>query len=199
MNRRGAMLGSFVFFCVAPATVAGWIPWVLTRWHRQPAFFGVRALASLGTVLIGAGGGILVESFVRFARRGLGTPAPVAPTELLVVSGLYRYVRNPMYLGVFWDSSWARPCFWEAPFCWNTALSSACASFSSWFSTRSRASSADSGRTTIAIGPTFRGGGQGLLLGDNPSGAEQRDRTADQENRDRRRGAHARDGYVPVV
>jgi protein-S-isoprenylcysteine O-methyltransferase Ste14 len=35
-----------------------------------------------------------------FAVRGLGTPAPIAPTKYLVVSGLHRYVRNPMYLGV---------------------------------------------------------------------------------------------------
>jgi protein-S-isoprenylcysteine O-methyltransferase Ste14 len=54
----------------------------------------------LGYVLIGAGASVVVESFVRFAVKGLGTPAPVAPTEFLVVSGLYRYVRNPMYLGV---------------------------------------------------------------------------------------------------
>ena len=32
--------------------------------------------------------------------RGLGTPAPIAPTKFLVVSGLHRYVRNPMYIGV---------------------------------------------------------------------------------------------------
>jgi protein-S-isoprenylcysteine O-methyltransferase Ste14 len=37
---------------------------------------------------------------VRFVVEGLGTPAPVAPTEHLVVGGLYRYVRNPMYLAV---------------------------------------------------------------------------------------------------
>ncbi len=33
--------------------------------------------------------------------RGLGTPAPIAPTKFLVVSGLHRYVRNPMYIGVW--------------------------------------------------------------------------------------------------
>jgi protein-S-isoprenylcysteine O-methyltransferase Ste14 len=37
---------------------------------------------------------------VRFVVEGLGTPAPVAPTEHLVVGGLYRYVRNPMYVAV---------------------------------------------------------------------------------------------------
>ena len=43
---------------------------------------------------------MLVQAFARFVREGLGTPAPVAPTETLVVGGLYRYVRNPMYLAV---------------------------------------------------------------------------------------------------
>ena len=43
---------------------------------------------------------MLVQAFVRFVVEGLGTPAPVAPTEHLVVGGAYRYVRNPMYLAV---------------------------------------------------------------------------------------------------
>jgi protein-S-isoprenylcysteine O-methyltransferase Ste14 len=43
---------------------------------------------------------VLVAAFVRFAWEGIGTPAPVAPTEHVVVGGLYRYVRNPMYLAV---------------------------------------------------------------------------------------------------
>jgi protein-S-isoprenylcysteine O-methyltransferase Ste14 len=43
---------------------------------------------------------VLLDSFARFALKGLGTPAPVFPTKHLVVSGLYRYVRNPMYLAV---------------------------------------------------------------------------------------------------
>ena len=56
---------------------------------------------------------VVVQAFARFVHEGLGTPAPVAPTEHLVVGGLYRYVRNPMYLAVaatmsdrhsYWDS-----------------------------------------------------------------------------------------------
>jgi hypothetical protein len=47
-------------------------------------------------LLIVAGLPGLVDSFARFALQGLGTPAPIAPTQNLVVTGLYRYVRNPI-------------------------------------------------------------------------------------------------------
>jgi hypothetical protein len=47
-----------------------------------------------------AGAAMLIHAFARFVAEGLGTPAPVAPTAHLVVGGLYRYVRNPMYLAV---------------------------------------------------------------------------------------------------
>jgi protein-S-isoprenylcysteine O-methyltransferase Ste14 len=55
---------------------------------------------AIGTLLIAAGLPLLLDSFARFAIQGLGTPAPVAPPRHLVVSGLYRYVRNPMYVAV---------------------------------------------------------------------------------------------------
>lgn len=45
-----------------------------------------------------AGMPVLLDSFARFALQGLGTPAPIAPPRHLVVTGLYRYVRNPMYV-----------------------------------------------------------------------------------------------------
>jgi len=51
-------------------------------------------------LLILAGVPLLLDSFARFALKGLGTPAPIFPTRHLVISGLYRYVRNPMYLAV---------------------------------------------------------------------------------------------------
>jgi protein-S-isoprenylcysteine O-methyltransferase Ste14 len=53
----------------------------------------------VGASFIGVSIPMLVDSFARFALRGLGTPAPVFPTKHLVVTGLYRNVRNPMYVG----------------------------------------------------------------------------------------------------
>jgi protein-S-isoprenylcysteine O-methyltransferase Ste14 len=96
-RRTKAALGSAVFLLVAPGIVAGLIPWSLTNWDPEPAPALVRAT---GVVLIGLGVGFLLHAFARFIFEGLGTPAPVAPTERLVVGGIYRYVRNPMYLAV---------------------------------------------------------------------------------------------------
>ncbi len=80
--------------------VAGLVPWLLTGWRlTNPApFWGpVRVLGAVITLLAAT---ILISAFVRFVREGVGTPAPVAPTRHLVVGGLYRYVRNPMYIAV---------------------------------------------------------------------------------------------------
>jgi protein-S-isoprenylcysteine O-methyltransferase Ste14 len=57
-------------------------------------------LRAVGALLIVVGIPVLLDSFARFALQGLGTPAPVFPTRHLVVSGLYRHVRNPIYVAV---------------------------------------------------------------------------------------------------
>jgi len=61
---------------------------------------GISFVRVLGVLLIAAGLPVLLDSFARFALQGLGTPAPIFPTRHLVVSGLFRYVRNPMYVAV---------------------------------------------------------------------------------------------------
>ena len=98
MRRPSAAAGSALFFAVAPAVVAGLIPWLLTGWDLEGDWW--LPLRILGWALIVAGAVVLVLAFVRFVVEGLGTPAPVAPTERLVVGGLYRYVRNVMYVAV---------------------------------------------------------------------------------------------------
>jgi protein-S-isoprenylcysteine O-methyltransferase Ste14 len=92
--------GSIVFFGVAPGTVAGWVPYQLTSWRMQPPLLGLPVLRVVGGTLVVVALSSLVESFLRFAVVGFGTPAPVAPPTRLVVSGQYRHVRNPMYVAV---------------------------------------------------------------------------------------------------
>ncbi|HEX6758363.1 MAG TPA: isoprenylcysteine carboxylmethyltransferase family protein [Propionibacteriaceae bacterium] len=102
MRRTTAALGSMIFFVLAPGVVAVFVPWWLTGWRvRQPlSSWAVTPLRVLGVALIAAGAVVLVQAFTRFVVEGVGTPAPIAPTQKLVVGGLYRYVRNPMYLAV---------------------------------------------------------------------------------------------------
>jgi protein-S-isoprenylcysteine O-methyltransferase Ste14 len=95
-----AVVGSFLFFWIAPAVVAGLIPYQLSRWRMEPPFLGSTATRVVGALLVALGIAALLECFARFAIKGRGTPAPIAPTETLVVTGLYRFVRNPMYVAV---------------------------------------------------------------------------------------------------
>src|SRR4051812_24496048 len=101
MPRLRAAIGSLLFLLIAPGTVAGLVPWLLTGWaiHDWPQPYAT-PLRLVGAVLIMLGVPVLLHAFARFVLDGVGTPAPVAPPEHLVVGGLYRYVRNPMYLAV---------------------------------------------------------------------------------------------------
>ncbi|GAA1596361.1 isoprenylcysteine carboxylmethyltransferase family protein [Kribbella sancticallisti] len=87
-----AALGSTAFFFAAPCVVAGLIPWWISDWS-EPRFWPALLLIAAGVV-------VLLRAFLRFVREGRGTPAPIAPTEQLVIGGDYRFVRNPMYVGV---------------------------------------------------------------------------------------------------
>lgn len=77
--------------------MAGVLPWWLSDWRFEPIWGPLRVVGALFTI---AGAAVLVSAFVRFVSEGAGTPAPIAPPRHLVVGGLYRYVRNPMYLAV---------------------------------------------------------------------------------------------------
>jgi protein-S-isoprenylcysteine O-methyltransferase Ste14 len=94
---RSAVFTAF-FFVLAPGANAGLVPWLITGWDRPDDGIGVVDVA--GGLLVGLGVVAVVGCFVRFVTEGRGTPAPTAPTEELVVGGLYRFVRNPMYLAV---------------------------------------------------------------------------------------------------
>jgi protein-S-isoprenylcysteine O-methyltransferase Ste14 len=93
-------MGTAVFLFLAPGIVAGLVPWWISRWHMQAPLLGFASFRVIGVLLIAVAIPILLESFGRFAFQGVGTPAPIFPTQHLVVKGFYRYVRNPMYVAV---------------------------------------------------------------------------------------------------
>jgi len=90
-------LKSFLFLTAAPGMVAGYIPLAFLRKGPQVET-GLFAYLAFPLWLVG--GMILLWSFWNFLAEGRGTPAPVEPPKELVVTGFYRYVRNPMYVGV---------------------------------------------------------------------------------------------------
>src|SRR5439155_18344487 len=98
MRKLLAIVGSAVFLVIAPGFVAGLAPWWISHWQVGDPCLGMPLFRLGGGLLITLGVLGLLDSFVRFALQGVGTPAPIFPTCHLVVTGLYRYVRNPMYL-----------------------------------------------------------------------------------------------------
>jgi protein-S-isoprenylcysteine O-methyltransferase Ste14 len=86
-----------VFTVGEPGLMGFLVPYWLTGWDGSGPPL---ALQLAGAALLAAGSGVLAHTVIRFAVEGRGTPFPGAPTETLVVGGLYRYVRNPMYLAV---------------------------------------------------------------------------------------------------
>jgi protein-S-isoprenylcysteine O-methyltransferase Ste14 len=97
VKRLPAVIGSAVFLVIAPGFVAGWMPWYISRWRMQEPLAGLQLFRWMGGMLIVLGAAGLLDCFARFALQGRGTPAPVLPPCHLVVTGLYGYVRNPMY------------------------------------------------------------------------------------------------------
>ena len=90
---------SLLWAALLPGFFAGYLPW---------RYFGLREAeisfenpwSLVGVVGIVLGVALLVACIWEFARRGRGTLSPADPPRTLVVQGLYRYVRNPMYLAV---------------------------------------------------------------------------------------------------
>jgi protein-S-isoprenylcysteine O-methyltransferase Ste14 len=93
----GPLLKTLLFTILVPGSVAVGIPYWLLGGFSAP---GRGPLTWSGLLCLIGGASVYFRCAWEFAVRGLGTPAPIAPTKFLVVSGLHRYVRNPMYIGV---------------------------------------------------------------------------------------------------
>ncbi|HSY91683.1 MAG TPA: isoprenylcysteine carboxylmethyltransferase family protein [Candidatus Binatus sp.] len=94
----GPILKTLLFTILVPGTVLGLVPrWLLGGFSRPES----GPLTWLGILIILIGGAVYLRCAWEFAVRGLGTPAPIAPTKFLVTTALHGYVRNPMYIGVF--------------------------------------------------------------------------------------------------
>ncbi len=93
-----ALLGTAIYLAVMPGIAGGVIPWWMSRWRVEPPLLGFAPFRWIGVALMAAGCGVFLDSFRRLALHGLGTPSPMFPPRRLVITGAYRYVRNPTYL-----------------------------------------------------------------------------------------------------
>jgi protein-S-isoprenylcysteine O-methyltransferase Ste14 len=95
----GPALGTLVFVILVPGTAIGYVPYLLTRWEMSGPLLGFALTRWLGVAVLLPAAYVFADFLVRFVREGRGTPAPVAPPKRLVVTGVFRYVRNPGYVG----------------------------------------------------------------------------------------------------
>ena len=98
MRKSTAAVVSLAWGAALGGTFACLLPYLLNEWHfhRPLPYWGVAQ--AVGGLLICAGLVPLAAAFIDFIKAG-GTPVPVASPPRLVVSGFFRYVRNPIYVG----------------------------------------------------------------------------------------------------
>jgi protein-S-isoprenylcysteine O-methyltransferase Ste14 len=113
-SRAALFLKNLLFTVVVPGSVAVYLPWWIGSGHSAASGAVAAALRWVSLLPLAAGGSIYLWCLWDFAAYGRGTPAPIDAPRRLVVRGLYRYVRNPMYVGVLlailgWTLHFASP------------------------------------------------------------------------------------------
>jgi protein-S-isoprenylcysteine O-methyltransferase Ste14 len=106
-------LKNLLFIVLVPGFVAGWVP---LHWFERSPHWPEPTWQwwhFSGALLVGVGVGIVLHCVWLFATKGRGTPAPIDPPKKLVHRGLYRWVRNPMYLGVLAVVTGEMVFFWS--------------------------------------------------------------------------------------
>jgi protein-S-isoprenylcysteine O-methyltransferase Ste14 len=119
-------LKTLLFTIVVPGTVTILIPGLLLGWGSAPAAFDIGPLRWLGLVPLLVGAGFYLRCAWDFVVAGRGTPAPIDAPKHLVVRGLYRLVRNPMYVGVLLCVCGEALLFGSARLLWYAALLFVC-------------------------------------------------------------------------
>ena len=94
------ILKNILFTFIVPGTVTVLVPYWLLTPSYEPLPFDLGLFRYGGVLFIGLGGALYFWCLWHFTVSGRGTPAPIDPTEALVVQGAYRWVRNPMYVAV---------------------------------------------------------------------------------------------------
>jgi len=115
-------LRNLFFTALQPGLVTGLFPYLILKRESQELFSGAFGLLQyFGILLFVVGIAVLFDCIVRFAVQGDGTLSPADPTKKLVISGLYKYSRNPMYWGVMLILT-SEAIFFESPGLWIYAL-----------------------------------------------------------------------------
>jgi protein-S-isoprenylcysteine O-methyltransferase Ste14 len=109
------LLRNLYFTILQPGIVVGLIPYVILRYTGReiaPASLGATHFTGAALMIVGV---IIAGSCIlRFATEGEGTLSPIDPTKKLVIRGLYKYSRNPMYVGAMLALG-GETLFWWSP------------------------------------------------------------------------------------
>lgn len=100
LNMVSLFFRNLVFTILQPGIVTGLVPWLILKEQKYEWHTSLTLWQYSGLIFFLAGLLIMLLCIARFAFEGKGTLSPLDPTKKLVIAGLYKYSRNPMYVGV---------------------------------------------------------------------------------------------------